>query len=146
MRSRILVLPALLISATCVASDFNELWDQVPAGGNAFMAIDVAKTLTTPIAMKNGWDRKLTENGSDRPLYLPPEADKVLSVANFDIVRNFQRSWNVSLFSMTDPIPLKLVARAEGGYVDKISDVDVVWLPSCWLDIVTKIRSGKSEV
>ena len=130
MRLSVSFLSVLVISATCVASDFNEMTGKVPQGANAVMAIDVAKTLATPLAKKNGWDRKHSDGGADRPLYLPPEADKLLSAAQIDIARNFSKSWSVSLFGLTESIPIGVVARAEGGYVDKIEDVDVAWLPS----------------
>ena len=130
MRLSVSFLSVLVISTTCVASDFSELTGKVPQGANAVMAIDVAKTLATPLAKTNGWDKKLSDGGADRPLYLPPEADKLLSAAQIDIARNFSKSWNVSLFGLTESIPIGVVARAEGGYVDKIGDVDVAWLPS----------------
>ena len=130
MRLSVSFLFVLVISAACLASDFSELTVKVPQGANAVMAIDVAKTLTSPLAKKNGWDRKLTDGGADRPLYLPPEADKLLSAAQIDITRNFTKSWNVSLFGLKESIPIGVVARLEGGYVDKIDDVDVAWLPS----------------
>lgn len=111
------------------ASEFDDLVQKVPRGGNAIMAVDVAKTLATPIAQKNGWDKKLSDS-TNSPLYLPPEADKVLAVAQFDIVRDFNRGWDVTLFGLTESIPLRLVARAEGGYVDKVEGTDAVWIPS----------------
>lgn len=48
----------------------------------------------------------------------------------FDIVRDFNRGWDVTLFGLTESIPLRLVARAEGGYVDKVEGTDAVWIPS----------------
>ena len=130
MRLSASFLSVLIMSAMCVASDFGDLTRKVPPGANAVMAIDVAKTLTSPLAKKSGWDKKLTDGGADRPLYLPPEADKLLSAAQIDITRNFSKSWNVSLFGLTESVPIGIVARLEGGYVDKIDDVDVAWLPS----------------
>ena len=130
MRLSLSFLSVLVLSATCVASDFSDLTRKVPQGANAVMAIDVAKTLASPLAVKNGWNQKFLDGGADRPLYLPPEADKVLSAAQIDIARNFSKSWNVTLFGLTESIPIGVVARLEGGYVDKIEDVDVAWLPS----------------
>ena len=130
MRRSVSLLSMLFLSATCVASDFKELIRKVPQGANAAMAIDVSRTLQSPLAKKNGWDKKLEDGGADRPLYLPPEADKLLAAAQIDITRNFTRDWDVTLFGLTESIPLNLVARLEGGYVDKIEDVEVAWLPS----------------
>lgn len=119
---------SLMLSPISLASEFDDLVKHVPRGGNAVMAIDVAKTLAAPIAKANGWDKKISDS-PNRPLYLPPEADKVLAVGQFDIVRDFNRGWDVTLFGLTEPIPLRLVARAEGGYVDKIEGTDAVWIP-----------------
>lgn len=119
----------LMLPPVVWASDFDELVQNVPRGANAIMAIDVAGTLATPIAKMNGWDKKLSDS-QNVPLFLPPEADKVLAAAQLDIVRNFQRAWDVTQFGLTESIPLRLVARAEGGYVDSIEGTDVVWIPS----------------
>jgi hypothetical protein len=119
-----------MMLTSCKASDFNDLARKVPQGANAIMVIDVSKTLDSPIAKKNGWSMKLTDGGTDRPLYLPPEADKLLAAAQIDITRDFARSWDVSLFGLSEAITLGVVARAEGGYLDKIEDVAVAWLPS----------------
>lgn len=119
---------ALMISPIGHASEFDDLVQKVPRGGNAIMAVDVAKTLATPIAQKNGWDKKFSDS-TNSPLYLPPEADKVLAVAQFDIVRDFNRGWDFTIFGLTESIPLRLVARAEGGYVDTVAGTDAVWIP-----------------
>ena len=130
MRLSISLLSILVLSETCRASDFNELIEKAPQGANAVMAVDVTKTLQTPFAKMNGWDKAIHEGSADRPLYLPPEADKLVAAAQIDITRDLNRSWEVSLFGLLESMPLGLVARAEGGYVDKIEDVEVAWLPS----------------
>ncbi len=130
MRLAVSLMSVIMMLASCQASDFNDLTRKVPQGANAIMAIDVSKTLDSPLAKKNGWGMKLTEGGTDRPFYLPPEADKLLAAAQFDITRDFTRNWEVSLFALSESIPLGLVARAEGGYLDTIDDVKVAWLPS----------------
>ena len=130
MRRFVLVLSLTCFAMTCDAADFMDLTKKIPAGGNAFMAIDIAQTISTPMAKANGWDKKFNEGGADRPLHLPPEAEKLLTVSQIDIVRNFSANWNVALFSMSESIPLRFVARAEGGHMDKIGDTDAVWIPS----------------
>lgn len=130
MRLSVLFLSLTCFATTCEAADFMDLTKKVPAGGNAFMAIDIAQTLKTPMAKASGWDKKFSEGGADRPMHLPPEAEKLLTVSQIDIVRNFSSNWNVSLFSMSENIPLRFVARAEGGHMDKIGDTDAVWIPS----------------
>ena len=112
MRLSISLLSILVLSETCRASDFNELIEKAPQGANAVMAVDVTKTLETPFAKMNGWDKAIHEGSADRPLYLPPEADKLVAAAQIDITRDLNRSWEVSLFGLLESMPLGLVARA----------------------------------
>lgn len=130
LATAVLTTAALATASPGLASDFNTLAKQVPRGANAVMAIDVKKTLASPVAKKYGWDKKLADGAADRPMYLPPEADKLLTAAQFDLERGFDRAWDLALVGLTESIPLRLVARAEGGYVDTISGVDAVWIPS----------------
>ncbi len=92
MRLSVSFLSVLVMSAACVASDFGELTAKVPQGANAVMAIDVAKALATPLAKKNGWDRKLSEGGADRPLYLPPEPEKPHSLCRLPQIARQRRA------------------------------------------------------
>lgn len=130
MQRSILLLCLACVSTNCTAADFLVLAEKVPQGANAVMAIDVAQALASPMAKKNGWDKKINEGGFDRPIHLPPEASKLLTVAQIDIVRSFGTNWKASLFDLTESIPMRLVARAEGGYSDNIQDFEAVWIPS----------------
>ncbi len=112
------------------AGDFQTLSHRVPSGANVVMAVDVAGTLSSPIATQNGWGKTSSTATGKSPLYLPPEADKVLVASQVDLVRGLGRSWDVALISLTEPIPLRLLAKAEGGQLDQISGMDVAWIPS----------------
>ena len=111
-------------------SGFRDLVTRVPGGANIVMAIDVQKTLASPIGVQKGWGKRLTEGAEDRPTYLPPEADKVIVAVEADLVRGLDRSWEVAIMGMSEMIPMKLIARAEGGYVDTINGVEAAWVPS----------------
>lgn len=130
MQRSMMLLFLTCISTNCIAADFLVLAEQVPNGGNAMMAIDVAQVLASPMAKTNGWDKKINEGGFDRPVHFPPEASKMLTVAQIDIVRNFNTNWKVGLFDLTESIPLRIVARAEGGYLEEVNDFEAVWIPS----------------
>ncbi len=116
--------------STLFGSDFPTLVAKVPGSANAIMVIDADAILASGIAKKNHWEKRFADGSADRPLYLPPEADKVVVAAQFDIVRGFARTWEVALMGMKEPFSMSLVARAEGGSTDTISGVNVAWLPS----------------
>ncbi len=122
-------LSALMLCSTD-ASEFAKLTEKVPRGANAILLIDVDKTLASPIAKAKSWQSRLEQGASDRPMYLPPEADKIVVAALLDEVRGFNRIWEVALMGLKEPMPISLVARAEGGYTDNINGINVAWVPS----------------
>jgi len=115
---------------TAGASEFDKLTEKIPRGANAIMLIDVDAALASPIAKANSWQSRIQVGGADRPLYLPPEADKVVVAAQLDEVRGFTRTWEVAMMGLKEPMPISLVARAEGGYADTVNGVKVAWVPS----------------
>ncbi len=119
-----LVLP----HAHCVASDFETLAKDLPAGSNAVLAIDVDSILTTEMARVNDWGNPNTT--ANRPAYLPPEADKVIVAAQVDPPNQFEQAWEAAVISLKESLPMRLVAKAEGGYVDKIRGKEAAWVPS----------------
>lgn len=122
---------ALVLTVSVVtASDFPSLVSRAPGGANSLVLIDADGILASPIAKTNGWERRFNDGSADRPLYLPPEADKVVVAAQLDLVRGCARTWEVALMGMKEPISMSLVARAEGGYTDEINGVKVAWVPS----------------
>lgn len=121
---------AIVFSRGVDASEFSGLMGRIPRGANAIMVIDVDATLASPIAVSNGWQGRFSDGSASRPMYLPPEADKVVVAAQLDQVRGFNRIWEVALMGLKAPMPMSLVARAEGGYTDTINGVNVAWVPS----------------
>lgn len=119
-----------LLSAFAEASDFKTLIQKVPRGANAICVIDVDATLDSPLAKSDGWQSRFDQGALERPMYLPPEADKVVVAAQLDEARGLVRAWEVALMGLKSPMPISLVARAEGGYTDKVNGVNVAWVPS----------------
>lgn len=121
----------LTVAASSVdASDFPTLVGRIPTGSNSLVLIDIDAVLSSPIAKTNGWDRRFADGSVDRPLYLPPEADKVAIAAKLDLVRGCRKTWEVAVLGMKEPVSMSLIARAEGGYVDEIQGVKAAWVPS----------------
>ena len=127
---RLLTVGLAIAVATADASDFPALVAKVPRGSNSLVLIDVDAVLASPIAQSNGWARRFNDGNSDRPLYLPPEADKVAIAVQLDLVRGCAKNWEVAVMGMKEPFSMSLIARAEGGYVDEIEGVKAAWVPS----------------
>lgn len=127
---RLLTVGLAIAAATADASDFPALVAKVPRGSNSLVLIDVDAVLASPIAQSNGWARRFNDGNSDRPLYLPPEADKVAIAVQLDLVRGCAKNWEVAVMGMKEPFSMSLIARAEGGYVDEIEGVKAAWVPS----------------
>ncbi len=127
---RILFACAVLVMSHCVPAQSDELLRRVPAAANAMMVIDVKALAATPLAVPQGWQRKLEEANADRPLMLPPEADRILVAAHLDSHREMSVLWELAVMQLAEPLAMRSVARAEGGYLDKINGLESVWTPS----------------
>lgn len=128
--SHLIFIAFLVFGSTVKASDFPSLISKVPSGSNSLVLLDVEAILASPIAKANGWERRFNDGTADRPLYLPPEADKIAIAAQLDLVRGCSKSWEVAVMGMKEPISMSLIARAEGGYADEINGVKAAWVPS----------------
>ena len=134
MNLRLLAQPCalLLIGNPVIANGttFKQIMLKVPRSTNAMVLIDVERTLSSPLAEKEGWGKKLEAAHASRPIFLPPEAEKLVMAAELQVGDNFQPRWELALMALSDPLSIRTVARNEGGYAEKIDDTDVVWTPS----------------
>ncbi len=128
--SRLVFAFAVLAASHGAPARSDELLRRVPASANALMVIDVKALAVTPLAVQQGWQRKLEETNADRPLMLPPEADRILVAAHLDSHREMSVLWELAVMQLTEPMAMRSVARAEGGYLDKINGLECVWTPS----------------
>jgi len=112
------------------AAPFDELLKRVPAGVNTLVLIDVETTLATPAAQEGGWGKKLELSNVDRPIFLPPEATKLVIAAALRPSDNFSRLWELAVMELAKPMSMRSIARSEGGYVDQISGFVAAWTPS----------------
>ena len=119
---------ALLIRTGTVPAD--ELMRRVPASANALLVIDAKALETTPLAVQQGWKQKLEAANAARPLMLPPEADRIVVAAQLDAHREMGVVWEVAVMQLSEPLAMRSIARAEGGYLDKIHGLESVWTPS----------------
>ncbi|MDA1214821.1 MAG: hypothetical protein O2955_20125, partial [Planctomycetota bacterium] len=129
-KSALFVVVLCVTASNAVASEFKELFGHVPRVTNSILVIDVDRTLLSKFAIDNGWDERFNKSYADRPVYLPPESDKVVVASQVDPLRNFAHTATVALMGMKEPISMNLFARAEGGYTDVIEGVKTAWVPS----------------
>jgi hypothetical protein len=134
MKSRLLsyVCVVLTVGITTVARGdaFDQLLPKVPPSANTLVLIDVERTLASPLAEKEGWGKKLELAYVSRPVFLPPEATKLVMAASLESENHFDREWELAVMELSDPMSMRSIARSEGGYVDTVNDTQVAWTPS----------------
>ena len=108
----------------------DELLKRVPAGANALMVIDVTALEATPLSQAQGWQKKHEAAFVERPLMLPPEASRIVVASQLNFAGELNVDWELAVMQLTEPLSMRSIARAEGGYVDKIGGVDCAWTPS----------------
>ena len=117
-------------TAVSHADTFDQLLPKVPATANTVVMIDVQRTLATPLAQQEGWGKKLELAYVSRPIFLPPEASKLVMASALEPGNDFLQHWEVAVMELADPLSMRTIARSEGGYTDTINGVDVAWTPS----------------
>jgi hypothetical protein len=109
---------------------FDDLLRRIPASANALMVIDVKGVHSSPLAVKEGWSDRHQSAYVKQPLILPPESDRLVLAAQMNPNRNFEQAWELAVMSLTESLSMRSIAKAEGGYVDKIAGLQAAWTPS----------------
>ena len=131
MTSRILTAVFLFVLATrTTLSVADELTQRIPAGANALMVIDVTALESTPLAQTQGWAKKHEAAFVERPMMLPPEATRIVIGSQLNFAGEMNVEWQVAAMSLVEPVPMRSIARAEGGYLDTIAGAECAWVPS----------------
>ena len=122
------ILSMLLLSSPLFAAD--ELIQRIPAGANALMVIDATALESAPLAQTQGWAKKHEAAFVERPMMLPPEATRIVVGSQLNFAGEMNVEWQVAAMNLVEPLSMRSIARAEGGYLDKIAGADCVWVPS----------------
>ena len=120
----------VLVSSATSCFAFDELLAKVPPAANTLVLIDVGETLKSPLAVEDGWGKELELAYVERPVFLPPEATKLVMAANLKVSEGFNRQWEMAVMELSEPIGMSAIARSEGGYIDELRGTDVAWTPS----------------
>jgi hypothetical protein len=119
-----------LLAANLLAGEFDQLLTKIPATANTLVLIDVQQTLASDLAKKEGWGQKLELAYVSRPVFLPPEASKLVIAGALQPTADFARLWELGVMQLTEPVTMRSIARSEGGYVDTIAGQQAAWTPS----------------
>ncbi len=122
----------LLLSAETADAQgrFDELLYRVPSSANSLMVIDVKAVHSSPLAVKEGWMDRHEANFVNEPCILPPESDRLIIASQMNPNQDFKQAWEGTVISLTEPLSMRSIARAEGGYLDEIEGQPAAWTPS----------------
>ena len=130
MINRVLATASVFVFVLGPLAAADELTQRIPAGANALMVIDVVALESSPMAKAQGWAKKHEEAFVERPMMLPPEATRIVIGSQLNFAGEMNVEWQVAAMKLVEPLSLRSIARAEGGYLDKVGTVDCVWVPS----------------
>ncbi len=118
----------LLVATGPARANYYELLRRAPESANTLIMIDVERMLLSPIAMREKWrDKGNSEEG--RLIHFPPNAVRYMLASKVDFVGNFDNLWDVALIETPESVSLPYLARAEGGYLDKLEDQEIAFSP-----------------
>lgn len=120
----------LFLTAAIPVFAADELTQRIPGGANALMVIDVTALESSPMAQTQGWTKKHEAAFVERPMMLPPEATRIVIGSQLNFANEMSAEWQVAAMNLIEPLSMRSIARAEGGYLDKIGGVDCAWVPS----------------
>jgi hypothetical protein len=125
-----LVCAFLFAGESIAGAQFDDLLRRIPPDATAIVVMDVKGIHQSPIAVRRHWGQKHEQAYMQSPLILPPEADRIVLAADVDASNGFETKWEMAVMSLTEPIQMRSVARAESGYLDKLNGLEVAWTPS----------------
>ena len=110
--------------------DFSKLLKYVPGPTNAIVLIDGESIMATKMAKETGWAARRAAAFAKRPIFIPPETKKLVLASSIKANQGMDQRWEIGVAQLDQPIPMRSIARAEGGYVDMINDEAAAWSPS----------------
>jgi hypothetical protein len=126
----LLAIGAQASTAQAVDPKFEDLLKLIPDSANAVVVIDVAGVHRSPVALRERWKETHERAYIDRPFILPPEAERMILAAQLDPQNDFATAFELAVMDLSEPLSLKSIARAEGGYVDQLDSTPAAWTPS----------------
>ncbi len=123
-----IAMAAVACLAGPASADFKSLLGRIPHDANAVVLIDAEGMLNSPLGVREGWKARMADAYARKPVIIPPDASRVVMAAWIDLA-DMETIWEVSVMDLTRAPSLELMAKAEGGYVDKLGQAPAVWSP-----------------
>lgn len=132
MKNTPLIVYVVLLSnlrPDCGTAQSADLLQYMPRGANAILVVDVDALKKTSLAAKEGWAEKRDVAFAARPVVLPSEARRIVATSLLDPNNELAQIWTLAVMSLHEPISMRSIARAEGGYTDTINEIEAAWTP-----------------
>ncbi|GEM_PF-5421864 len=107
---------------------FPDLMKRLPADTNAVFVFNFDAIMKSPLGLQMDWASKWSDAYENGPVPFPAGTSRAVVGAYF-VPAIKDSNWKIAMMDMTQPIDLPVIARAEGGYPDRMWDKDAVVSP-----------------
>ena len=121
-------LTALGLTGTGRAAEFSEMLRRVPGDANVLVMIDADRLFDSQLSREQGWKKKLATQQELHPVLLPVGAKKLVRAIEVDMLSGTQTK-ELTLLDFPKGPSLQKIANKQQGYLEKVANVDVAWLP-----------------
>ena len=111
-------------STTVFAEDLATMLTYVPKEANALMAVHVKGMMASPMAAKEGWKKRITEETIIGLLPFPETAEYAVVTEQLQ-PGSLQGKWELVLISTTKPYSFQDIAKAEKSEIESIGSTPV---------------------
>lgn len=131
-------LSTLLVAAATVAAalapqgaqgGFPDLGKRLPADTNTIIAVNLESVMKTPLGKEMNWADKWADAYEAGPTPFPMGTIRAV-VGAYYVPASKDSQWKIAMMDMSQEIDLPAIARAEGGYPDRMWDKDGVVSPA----------------
>jgi hypothetical protein len=102
----------------------------VPADANAVIVIDVKALLHSPLAQRENWRKQAGDRFANQEISIPPESLRAVMATQLDLGGTLHPIWELGILELEHTPSFALIARRDGGQLDKFGDHAAVRLSS----------------
>lgn len=107
---------------------FPDLMKRLPADTNAVFVFNFDAIMKSPLGQQMDWANKWSDAYENGPVPFPVGTSRAVVGAYF-VPAIKDSNWKIAMMDMSQQIDLPAIARAEGGYPDRMWDKDAVVSP-----------------
>ena len=105
---------AAICSTSPVMAQFERLLDRVPNDANTLIIFDVDRLLSSPLATREKWKDKHTDDFTQGRVFVPPQAQRLVLAGRMD-VEGMDYTWQLALMDLQKPVSVENIARKGKG-------------------------------